>query len=95
MTPTILQGIYENGQITLIEKPKSDHKMNVSVIFYEEEMLTTKTFPDSLKDKIHISAEIYEPLESTPKKRRKAGGLGKVWYADDFDAPLEDLKDYM
>lgn len=69
MTPTILQGIYENGQITLIEKPKSDHKMNVSVIFHEE--------------------------QNTPKKKRKAGGLGKVWYADDFDAPLEDLKDYM
>jgi Protein of unknown function (DUF2281) len=72
MTPTILQGIYENGQITLIEKPKSDHKMNVSVIFYEE-----------------------ENTKNIPKKRRKAGGLGKIWYADDFDAPLEDLKDYM
>lgn len=99
MTPTILQGIYENGQITLIEKPQSDHKMNVSVIFYEEEMLTTKTLkprvPGSLRGKVHISDDFNEPLESTPKKRRKAGGLGKIWYADDFDAPLEDLKDYM
>ena len=72
MNATILQGVYENGQITLMEKPKNDHKMNVSVIFYEE-----------------------ENTQSVPKKRRQAGGLGKVWYADDFDAPLEDLKDYM
>ncbi len=32
----------------------------------------------------------------TPQKKRKAGLLkGKIWMADDFDAPLEDLKDYM
>ena len=73
MIPTILQGIYENGQVTLIEKPKNNHKMNVSVIFYEE-----------------------ENTQNIPKKKRKAGGLGgKVWYSDDFDEPLEDLKDYM
>ncbi|NJK35274.1 MAG: DUF2281 domain-containing protein [Oscillatoriales cyanobacterium SM2_2_1] len=35
------------------------------------------------------------PPEAVPKKR-KAGLLkGKIWMADDFDAPLEDLKDYM
>ncbi len=35
------------------------------------------------------------PIEALPKKR-KAGLLkGKIWMADDFDAPLEDLKDYM
>lgn len=35
------------------------------------------------------------PVE-TPRKKRKAGLLkGKIWMADDFDAPLEDLKDYM
>jgi hypothetical protein len=33
--------------------------------------------------------------EALPKKR-KAGLLkGKIWMADDFDTPLEDLKDYM
>lgn len=73
MNATILQGIYENGQITLVEKPKNDHKMNVSVIFYEEEILNTKILkprvPGSLKGKIRIS--------------------------DDFNEPLDDLKDYM
>ncbi|MFB8790161.1 MAG: DUF2281 domain-containing protein [Potamolinea sp.] len=36
------------------------------------------------------------PPTELPKKKRKAGLLkGKIWMSDDFDAPLEDLKDYM
>ena len=32
----------------------------------------------------------------TGKKRPKLGGWeGKIWMADDFDAPLEDFKEYM
>ena len=31
-----------------------------------------------------------------PKKERKLGCLkGQIWMAEDFDAPLEDFKDYM
>ncbi len=32
-----------------------------------------------------------------PKKRTRQLGMseGKVWMADDFDAPLDDMKDYM
>lgn len=31
-----------------------------------------------------------------PKKRNGFGILkGKIWMSDDFDEPLEDLKDYM
>lgn len=31
-----------------------------------------------------------------PPKKREAGILkGKFWMADDFDAPLDDMKDYM
>ncbi len=30
------------------------------------------------------------------KKARKAGGLkGQIWLSDDFNEPLDDLKDYM
>ncbi len=30
------------------------------------------------------------------KKIRKAGGLkGQIWLSDDFNEPLDDLKDYM
>ncbi len=36
---------------------------------------------------------------ATTAKNPKRGGLGiwqgKIWMADDFDEPLEDLKDYM
>ncbi|MCY7406742.1 MAG: DUF2281 domain-containing protein [Alkalinema sp. CAN_BIN05] len=37
--------------------------------------------------------------EDTIAPRTKRGGLGslkgKIWMADDFDAPLEDLQEYM
>lgn len=34
--------------------------------------------------------------ESKSKKQRKPGLLkGKLWLAPDFDAPLEDMKEYM
>ena len=33
-----------------------------------------------------------EPIKKTPKP----GSMkGKIWMADDFDAPLEDFKEYM
>ncbi len=41
-----------------------------------------------------VSAEpvSVEPVKKTPK----AGGWeGKIWMAEDFDAPLEDFKEYM
>jgi hypothetical protein len=94
-----IKGTYENGKITLQEKPPFDYKVNVLVTFLEEEIIDTKTLKPrvsgSLKGKIRISDDFNEPLEDSPTKRRQAGGLGKVWYADDFDTPLEDLKDYM
>jgi DNA-damage-inducible protein J len=36
-------------------------------------------------------------ISSEPKKKQpKLGGWeGKIWMADDFDAPLEDFKEYM
>ena len=70
---TAIQGTYENGQITLKEMPKTDHKMNVIVTFLEEEI-----------------------FENTSMKRRVPGSLkGKIHMADDFNEPLDDLKDYM
>ena len=37
------------------------------------------------------------PAETPAKKKRGLVGSakGKVWMADDFDAPLEDFEDYM
>lgn len=37
-----------------------------------------------------------ESFIQTPPKKRQAGLLkGKIWMAEDFDAPIEDLRDYM
>ncbi len=36
------------------------------------------------------------PVEQPEKKIRQFGGWeGQVWMAEDFDAPLDDFKDYM
>jgi hypothetical protein len=58
--------------------------------------------PESLQTEvlhyIEFLAEKYAKQASTqaPQKKRKAVLLkGKIWMAEDFDAPLEDLKDYM
>ena len=38
----------------------------------------------------------YSPAKTELKKEREFGCLkGQIWMADDFDAPLEDFKDYM
>ncbi len=45
-----------------------------------------------------LVAEHHQGEKSTPRMSRKdAFGIWKdqVWMADDFDAPLEDLKEYM
>jgi hypothetical protein len=36
-----------------------------------------------------------EPQPEQPKKRQAGRLKGKIIMAEDFDAPLEDLKDYM
>ena len=42
-------------------------------------------------------AAMLVPIREQPElTERRFGGLkGKIWIADDFDAPLEDFKDYM
>ena len=60
-----------------------------------------KTFPIKYQDEVKNFIEFIEEkkiMEEPPSlKKRKAGmfkGLVK-YMADDFDAPLEDFKDYM
>ena len=37
-----------------------------------------------------------KPANAEPNKEREFGCLkGQIWMSDDFDAPLEDFKDYM
>jgi len=35
------------------------------------------------------------PLEDTKPRPVFGSGRGKMWIADDFDAPLEELREYM
>jgi Protein of unknown function (DUF2281) len=64
---------------------------------------TLDKLPPSLQAEILHYAEYlvtkYAPPQSSeplPQKYRQAGSMkGMITMADDFDAPLEDLKDYM
>lgn len=59
--------------------------------------------PESVKQAVldYTAFLVNRYNEETPQmeKPAKRGGLGiwkgKIWMADDFDEPLEDLKDYM
>jgi len=61
-----------------------------------------QTLPEDLKQE---AVHFLEYLEFKQEKRKQAtstkkrGGLGsmkgEVWMAEDFDAPLEEFKDYM
>lgn len=59
--------------------------------------------PESVKqavlDYTEFLASRYTRESSQITKNSKRGGLGiwkgKIWMSDDFDEPLEDLKDYM
>jgi len=38
----------------------------------------------------------FTPAQAEPLQEREFGCLkGQIWMADDFDAPLDDFKDYM
>ncbi|MEG5033992.1 type II toxin-antitoxin system VapB family antitoxin [Microcoleus sp. AT3-D2] len=59
--------------------------------------------PESVKQAVldYIEFLVNRYAQEPPKteKAAKRGGLGiwkgKIWMSDDFDEPLEDLKDYM
>lgn len=63
-----------------------------------------EALPESLQTEvlhyIEFLTERYVQKEVEPASpKQKRGGLGtlkgKIWMADDFDAPLEDLQEYL
>ena len=61
-----------------------------------------KLSPDLQREILHYAEYLaakyakYSSTETSPKKYRQAGTMkGMFTMTDDFDAPLEDLKDYM
>jgi hypothetical protein len=60
--------------------------LKIAVLDYAEYLISKHTQNNA--DSITQSQE--------PQKKRQAGLLkGKIWMADDFDAPLEEMQDYM
>lgn len=65
---------------------------------YSSLLLEFQSLPDELKqqvaDFIHF---LNQKREKNPKPKKRKAGLakGKIKMAADFDAPLEDFKDYM
>ena len=57
--------------------------------------------PIPVKEKCEVVIMFFEPAEKFDKPaklpRSTAKGLlkGKVWMSDDFDEPLEEMKEYM
>jgi hypothetical protein len=89
--------------VQTIEKSQESGK---TVSLDEEVLKVFASMPYSLKlEVLHYAeyliskhshnSEISVQLEK-PTKKRQAGVLkGKIWMSDDFDEPLEEMKEYM
>jgi Protein of unknown function (DUF2281) len=65
--------------------------------FYENGQIILDELPKTNK-KVQVFVSFAEPLEikeSVKKKRQFGISRGNIIMADDFNDPLEDLKDYM
>ncbi|WP_031528177.1 DUF2281 domain-containing protein [Dyadobacter crusticola] len=68
---TTIEGVFENGQVTLSEEPPVTDRAKVSITFIEEK-------------------------HSSIRRDRELGTMkGTIRMSDDFDEPLDDLKEYM
>ena len=63
---------------------------------------TYNSLPEALKKEAEhfvefLAQKLNASEEKQPKKERGGYGVlaGKIWMAEDFNAPLEDFKDYM
>ena len=61
----------------------------------ETNLAQTLTYIQSLKQSLKQNSPIESPQTNQPKKYRQAGSLKGIIMSPDFDAPLEDFKDYM
>ncbi|GAB3640050.1 hypothetical protein [Spirosoma arcticum] len=71
---TAINGIYENGQLTLTERPPTTRRTKVVILFLDEPAA------DSI---------------ATGPGVRLGSLAGKYRIPDDFNAPLDDLNEYM
>lgn len=63
--------------------------------YYEDGQIVLAETP-SVSDKTEVMVTFLESQSPKEKKERVTGGLkGQVSIPDDFNAPLEDMRDYM
>ncbi|QMW05082.1 hypothetical protein [Spirosoma foliorum] len=73
---TAVNGIYEDGQLTLTERPPTTRRTKVVILFLDE------SAPDNVS--VGLSTGV------------RLGSLeGRYSIPDNFNAPLDDLNDYM
>ncbi|GAB3795280.1 hypothetical protein GCM10028819_11070 [Spirosoma humi] len=73
---TAVNGIYENGQLTLTERPPTNRRTKVVILFLDESVTDTT-------------------VAGSSAGVRLGSWEGKYNIPDDFNAPLDDLNDYM
>jgi hypothetical protein len=83
-----VKGIFENGQVFFEETPPTTQKTKVVVMFITEEPQKPR------KTGVRLGSLAGE---RTPGSLKALGLLEGVKYSipDDFNEPLDDLKDYM
>jgi Protein of unknown function (DUF2281) len=83
--------------MTAIRQIVEVHNRMVSLLLPED-------FPAGKAEVIVLSVEVYQespaftPPSSSPSelpRRQPGSAAGELWIADDFDAPLEDFREYM
>lgn len=71
---------------------KLPENLQVEILHYSEYLLSCYT-----QEK--LSKETSKDISSNQQKSKKRGGYGilkgKIWMSEDFDEPLEELKEYM
>lgn len=68
----------------------------IEAIYEDGKIIWEETPPATKRAKVIVTflEESEQPAQAG--KRRKGGSMkGQIWIADDFNDPLEDLKDYM
>lgn len=62
---------------------------------YEQVLEMVRQLPLEDEKKLKEAVEIDIRMKSSAKKIQFGDMKGKIWMSDNFDAPLDDFKDYM
>ena len=82
MQAHVFQGYFENGKFYTNERQviKIPERFKVHLTLFDEKV---------------ENEEIFECIEKRPFSDMFGEWSGKIWMADDFDEPLEEMRDYM